>query len=216
MSEVRCGPADAFRSRYGPHRAQHSSHGRITEFCVTPTRADTGTRDEERCQGGYGAVRRKEEWGLTAHGERGRHGYARLWANHGEAAIGPVQRAVHLADCGVTGMHTRVVTMVTAGQSKQKQEQDGAAEGSVWRDWAYVGTTASSLRFSMPGVDEDSTRHRRRNRHYFANTTAIVISRSCCCLDRATPSSGLLGVANGPGPIRPRQSGTLWSIVEFH
>lgn len=64
-----------------------------------------------------------------------------------------------------------------------------------------VGTSASALRSPMPGVDEDSTRHCRRNRHYSANTTAIAISRSCCCLDKATPSSGLLGVADTPASV---------------
>lgn len=167
MSEVRCGPADAFRSRYGPHRTQHSSHGGITKFCATATRADTGTREEEQCQGGYGAVRRKEEWGLAAHGERGRHGYVRLWASHGESASRRLWGNRHAYERGHDGVCWSI-------KSKSKSRSKSKSKTKTVRlrgPSDETGHTSARLPLSSGFQRPASTRtvhsrHCRRNRHY--------------------------------------------------
>lgn len=54
--------------------------------------------------------------------EKKNGGWPRMESEDGMATFGSGQamERVHLADCGVTGMHTSEVTMVSAGRSKAK------------------------------------------------------------------------------------------------
>lgn len=129
----RCGPADAFRSRYGPPRAQQQNHRTRTKICLTPIAPDTGTCDEPRCRSGYGGVRKTEAGGAGHDGERRRSGYVRLWTCDG---IIPRRRTYdarrtptlkhgcdkHLADCGVNRHGRSQWTLDNGSRSKTAAE----------------------------------------------------------------------------------------------